>query len=221
MKLLRELNEAIETSHVQLDEGDKKSCFIEGIFLQGNLINGNKRYYPSSVLEESVQAYNQNFISKNRSFGELGHPSQPHINLERVSHIIKSLVREGNNYIGKAKIMTDSPYGKIVHSLINEGAKLGVSSRGLGVLTESKQEGRDILRVDAFRITTAADIVADPSAPDCFVDSLMENQEWIMDTRGIWKTQDLEEAQKQINQAPSRKLQEEKIKIWQKFLENL
>lgn len=220
MKLISDLHEEIGVV-TESNDSAQKSWYLEGIFLQGNTINGNGRFYPINILSESVENYTENFLSKNRSFGELGHPDKPQINLERVSHIIKSLVREGNNYVGRAKVMSNSPSGKIVVSLIEEGARLGVSSRGLGAISESTSGGVSYKRVDVFHITTAADIVADPSAPDCFVDSLMESKDWVMNNEGVWKVSDLEAAQKHINGVPSRKLQEEKIKIFQKFLENL
>jgi len=167
MKLMSEVNESVEF----IIEGDaKKDYYIKGVFLQAEITNRNGRIYPSEVMEKGVKTYTEAYIGKNRAFGELDHPSGPSINLDRVSHMIKELVKEGNDYVGKAKIL-DTPMGKIVKNLMDEGALLGVSSRGLGTLKES--QGKKIVQSD-FILATAADIVSDPSAPSAFVQGIME-----------------------------------------------
>lgn len=165
MKLVTELVEIVETS-IQIDEETKtKSHFLEGVFLQGEIQNRNGRMYPIKTLAKEAARYNTEYVAKNRAYGELGHPNGPTINLERVSHMIKSLHQEGNNFVGKAKIL-DTPYGNIVKNLIDEGAQLGVSSRGMGTL---RQQADCHVVQDDFMLSTAADIVADPSAPQAFV----------------------------------------------------
>ena len=176
MKLITEVVEDI------LVEQKGKDLYIEGVFLQSNIQNRNGREYPSEVMDREVQRYTENYIDKNRAFGELGHPDGPSINLERVSHMIKSLKKEGNNYVGKAKIMTETPYGAIVANLIKEGASLGVSSRGMGSVKQS--QGKNVVQ-DDFYLATAADIVADPSAPDAFVNGIMEGKEWVWNNGAI------------------------------------
>ena len=177
MKLISE--EAIEVDFVT-EEGDnkKKNYFIEGIFMQSETKNRNGRVYPKAILQKEVKRYNDSFIKTKRAFGELGHPDGPTVNLERVSHMITELVEDGANFVGRAKIM-DTPYGKIVKNLIDEGAKLGVSSRGMGSL-KPVQDGLQEVQGD-FYLATAADIVADPSAPQAFVNGVMEGKEWIWD----------------------------------------
>ena len=176
MKLITEVVEDI------LVEQKGKDLYIEGVFLQSNIQNRNGREYPSEVMDREVQRYTENYIDKNRAFGELGHPDGPSINLERVSHMIKSLKKEGNNYVGKAKIMTETPYGAIVANLIKERASLGVSSRGMGSVKQS--QGKNVVQ-DDFYLATAADIVADPSAPDAFVNGIMEGKEWVWNNGAI------------------------------------
>lgn len=215
MKLICEVNESIKFL-VEEKEG-KKSFFIEGIFMQADIPNRNGRMYKSSILEKEVERYNKEYIKENRAFGELGHPQGPSINLDRVSHMIKSLVREGSNFVGKAKIM-DTPYGNIVKNLMSEGANLGVSSRGLGSL-RSNNEGINEVQ-DDFRLATAADIVADPSAPDAFVRGIMEGVEWVWDG-DILKAQKLEEMKKTIQKTSSRNLEEQKILVFQEFIRSL
>ena len=174
MKLI---TEEIESAKVLVEEKDgKKSMFIEGIFLQGNLKNRNGRFYPVETLQKEVNRYTESFISKGRALGELGHPDGPTVNLDRVSHKIVDLHKEGTNFIGKAKLL-DTPMGKIAQSLIDEGVQLGVSSRGMGSLRDTN-EGYKVVGED-FMLATAADIVADPSAPDAFVNGIMEGVEWI------------------------------------------
>ena len=176
MKLIREEIEQVEVIVEQ--RNGKKNLYIEGVFLQGNIANRNRRMYNVDTLQREVDRYNENFVSKGRALGELGHPDGPSINLDRASHKIVSLQREGNNFIGKAKILS-TPMGKIAEALLNDGVKLGVSSRGVGTLTPTK-EGYNMVN-DDFSLATAADIVADPSAPDAFVSGIMEGKEWVWD----------------------------------------
>jgi len=175
MKLFLDIAEDVQYIEEATGEDGKKSLFIEGVFLQGGIKNRNGRMYPSQILENEVARYTKESIAANRAYGELGHPSGPAINLDRVSHMIKELRKDGNNYIGKAKIM-ETPMGNIVRNLIKEGAGLGVSSRGMGTL--KAQNGLMEVQND-FRLATAADVVADPSAPDAFVQGIMEGVEWI------------------------------------------
>ncbi|MEC9106366.1 MAG: primosomal protein, partial [Candidatus Neomarinimicrobiota bacterium] len=172
MKLITEINEDLE--YIVEGTGDSKSMYINGVFMMSETKNRNGRIYSKPILFNEVNRYRTEYVDKNRAFGELGHPEGPTINLERVSHMIKELKEDGNNIVGKAKIM-DTPYGNIVKNLINEGAKLGVSSRGMGSLEE--KGGANYVK-DDFYLATAADIVADPSAPDAFVDGIMEGKEW-------------------------------------------
>ena len=183
MKLICEVTEDIHILTEATEDG-KKDYFIEGVFLQGDILNRNGRLYPSQTLANEVNRYNEQYIKANRAYGELGHPAGPSINLDSVSHMIKSLKQVGGNFIGKAKI-TDTPMGNIVKGLINEGANLGVSSRGLGSL---KANGQGIMEVQTdFKLATAADIVADPSAPDAFVQGVMEGREWVWEaSSGDW-----------------------------------
>lgn len=214
MKLIREeINDA--TYLVEENEG-KKNYTIKGVFLQSDIKNRNGRIYPSDVLLKEVKRYNQEFINKNRAFGELGHPEGPTVNLERVSHMIKKLYPEGKNYIGEAKIM-DTPYGKIVKSLIDEGAKLGVSSRGMGSLVQ--KNGHNYVGND-FYLATAADIVADPSAPDAFVEGIMENKEWVWQN-GILVEQDVEAWKQELIKTKRLELAEKKASIFKDFLSKL
>jgi hypothetical protein len=189
MKLFAEVNETVSIVEEVLDEATgKKNLFIEGVFMQANVKNRNGRVYPTEVLDREVARYNEEYVQKKRAFGELGHPQGPTINLERVSHLITDLRKENDNYIGKAKIM-DSPYGNIVKGLIGEGAQLGVSSRGMGTLKPNR-DGVNEVQKD-FYLATAADIVADPSAPDAFVNGIMEGVEWIWDN-GVLKASEVE-----------------------------
>ena len=215
MKLICEVNESIKFL-VEEKEG-KKSFFIEGIFMQADIPNRNGRMYRSNILEKEVERYNREYIKENRAFGELGHPQGPSINLDRVAIMIKSLVKEGSNFVGKAKIM-DTPYGNIVKNLMSEGANLGVSSRGMGSL-RANNEGINEVQ-DDFHLATAADIVADPSAPDAFVRGIMEGVEWVWDN-GILKAQKLEEMKKTIQKTSSRNLEEQKILAFQEFIRSL
>ena len=215
MRLMCEVNESVNFL-VEEKEG-KKHFFIEGIFMQADLPNRNGRMYRGDILEREVNRYNTEYVKENRAFGELGHPSGPNINLERVSHMTQKLVREGSNFVGKAKIM-DTPYGTIVKNLMSEGAKLGVSSRGMGSLVANSKGINEVQ--DDFHQPTAADIVADPSAPDAFVRGIMEGVEWIWDN-GILKAQKLEEMKKEIQKTSSRNLEEQKIKVFTDFLRSL
>ena len=201
---------------VEEKENGKKDYKIKGIFLQSDIKNRNGRVYPKDVLEKEVKRYNQEFINKKRAFGELGHPDGPTVNLERVSHMITKLYPDGRNFIGEAKIM-NTPYGKIVKGLIDEGAQLGVSSRGMGSLVQ--KGGANYVGKD-FYLATAADIVADPSAPDAFVEGIMENKEWVWDN-GVIKQKDIEEYKEHIQKAKALKLAEAKAEVFKSFLKKL
>ena len=216
MKLITEINEEVKFISEATDDG-KKNMYIEGIFMQAEQKNRNGRMYPLPVMEREVSRYVNDYINKNRAYGELGHPEGPTINLERVSHMIKELRQEGSNFIGKAKIM-DTPYGNIVKNLINEGACVGVSTRGLGSL----KEGRDGTKVvqDDFYLATAADIVADPSAPDAFVQGIMENREWVY-VAGRWTERQIEESKEKIKKVSKRDLEKTKLQIFENFINKL
>ena len=215
MKLITEVNEGVEIVVEAAENGEKK-YFIEGTFLQGDITNRNKRRYPFEMLKAKVNDYIKEFVTQKRAFGELGHPEGPTINLERVSHMITELHSDGKNFSGKAKIM-DTPYGKIVKNLIDEGAKLGVSSRGIGSIEE--KNGVNIVK-DDFRLSTAADIVADPSAPDAFVRGVMEGREWVYEN-GLLKEKEIEEIRREISRASSRKLDEACMKAFTRFITKL
>jgi len=214
MKLIRE--EINDAQYIVEENEGKKNYSIKGVFLQADIKNRNGRVYPSSVLMKEVKRYNAEFINKNRAFGELGHPEGPTVNLERVSHMIKKLYPEGKNFIGEAKIM-DTPYGKIVKSLIDEGAKLGVSSRGMGSLVQ--KNGQNMVGED-FYLATAADIVADPSAPDAFVEGIMETKEWVWNN-GILVEQDVEAWKRELIKTKRIELAEKKASIFKDFLSKL
>ena len=216
MKLITEINEEVKFISEATDDG-RKNMFIEGIFMQAEQKNRNGRMYPLPVMEREVNRYVSDYVNKNRAYGELGHPEGPTINLERVSHMIKELRQEGSNFIGKAKIM-DTPYGNIVKNLINEGACVGVSTRGLGSL----KEGRDGTKVvqDDFYLATAADIVADPSAPDAFVQGIMENREWVY-VAGRWTERQIEESKEKIKKVSKRDLEKTKLQIFENFINKL
>lgn len=216
MRLITELNESVDFI-TEANEDGTKSMFIEGIFMQSDQPNRNGRLYPFEVLNKEAQRYNEEYVTKGRAFGELGHPEGPTINLERVSHLIKSLKAEGKDFYGKAKLL-DTPYGNIVKNLIGEGAQFGVSTRGMGTLEESK-EGYKIVK-DDFHLATAADIVADPSAPDAFVRGIMENREWVC-IDGHWMERQIEESKKAVRKATSKQLAEVKMKIFEKFIKQL
>jgi hypothetical protein len=216
MKLITEINEEVKIITEQNESGGK-NFYIEGIFMQAELPNRNNRMYSLPILQKETNRYVTEFVNKNRAYGELGHPDGPNINLERVSHLIKSLRQEGNNFIGKAKIM-DTPYGNIVKNLLSEGATIGVSTRGMGSLIEGKN-GIKIVK-DDFHLATAADIVADPSAPDAYVRGIMEGKEWVWDN-GVIREADVVK-QKEVIQGSSKKnLEENMIKVFQDFISKL
>ena len=185
MKIITE--QVCDLSFITEEIGGKKSLFIEGVFLQSDVKNKNGRMYPKEVLQREVKRYNEQYVKTKRAFGELGHPDGPVINLERVSHMITGLKEDGKDFVGKAKVMTNTPYGKIVESLLEEGAQLGVSSRGMGTL--KKEKGANVVQ-DDFYLATAADIVADPSAPNAFVEGIMEGREWVYEN-GVFKEEEL------------------------------
>ena len=212
MKLITEICEDL------IVEEKGKELYIEGVFLQSNVQNRNGRVYPKEVLEKEVKRYTENYINKNRAFGEIGHPDGPSINLERVSHMIKSLKLEGDNYIGKAKIMKETPYGAIVSNLIKEGASLGVSSRGMGSVKSSKN-GENVVQND-FYLATAADIVADPSAPDAFVNGIMEGKEWVWDN-GIIREAQIDSYRSAVQSAKSKEMESTKLGLFEDFFEKL
>ena len=216
MKLITEEIQKVE--FIVEGTGSSKKMFIEGIYLQGNMRNRNGREYPVDILDREVKRYNESFIQRGRALGELGHPDGPTINLDRVSHKITSLVREGNNFKGRSQLLS-TPMGKIAQSLIGEGVTLGVSSRGVGSLIQTN-EGHKVVGED-FMLATAADIVADPSAPDAFVQGIMEGKEWVWDG-GILREQFTEKTYKTINTLVDKKiLNEHKVKLFDNFLSNL
>ena len=194
----------------------KKNYFIEGVFLQAELKNRNNRMYPLKTLSKEVAKYDENYIQKGRALGEIGHPDGPSINLDRVSHKILSLKEDGNNFIGKAKLL-DTPMGGIAKNLLDEGVKLGVSSRGMGSIR--KEENCNVV-MDDFMLATAADIVADPSAPDAFVNGIMEGKEWVWDN-GVLKEAKVAQIKKEIDQATLLNLQERKVSAFEAFLKSL
>lgn len=216
MRLIKEFNESINYLTEETKDKNKPNVFIEGVFLQSDLKNKNGRIYPKEIMQREVQRYVDENVKTKRAYGELGHPEGPTVNLDRVSHMITSLKEDGNNWIGKAKIM-DTPMGRIVKELISEGAQLGVSSRGLGSLKE--RNGINEVQGD-FMLATAADIVADPSAPDAFVSGIMEGKEWVF-VNGKWTEQDIEEAKTSISRANIRDLEEEKMQVFNNFLNKL
>ena len=216
MKLICEVNEQDVEYITEAKENGQKDYKIKGVFMQGEIKNRNGRVYPMQVLDEQVKKYNENYVKQNRAYGELGHPSGPTINLERVSHMITDLSKEGNNYIGEAKIM-DTPYGKIVKNLMDEGAKLGVSSRGMGSL---KQNGNSQVVQKDYHLATAADIVADPSAPDAFVEGIMEGKEWVWDN-GVLREAQVNEYKEEISKTSKADLEGAKLKIFADFLSKL
>ena len=216
MKLIREEIETVE--FLVESKNGKKAMYIEGVFLQGDIQNRNGRMYPMATLRKEVARYNDNHIQSGRALGELGHPEGPTVNLDRVSHKIVSLKESGQNFVGKAKILS-TPMGKIASSLIEEGVKLGVSSRGIGSLKPTK-EGINVVS-DDFMLSTAADIVADPSAPDAFVEGIMEGKEWVWDG-GVLRERSAAKAYKEINTLVTQKqLDEKKLDVFNNFLNSL
>jgi len=216
MRLIREVTETVNlVTESKLGKG--KEYFIEGVFLQSELKNRNGRMYPESVMDKEVARYMQEQVENNRAYGELGHPDSPSINLDRVSHLIVSLRKEGTNYIGKAKIL-ETPMGQIARGLLDGGANLGVSSRALGSL-KMNEDGIQVVQ-DDFMLSTAADIVADPSAPDAYVRGIMENKEWVF-VDGKFVEKHIEEVKAIIRKTSSRNLEEAKIVAFQKFLSKI
>ena len=214
MKLI---TENIEDIQILTEEKDgKKNLYIEGVFLQSEIKNRNGRIYPFSVLEKEVGRYNEEYVKTGRALGELGHPDGPTVNLDRVSHRITSLKAEGNNFIGKAQILA-TPMGNIAKSLLEEGVKLGVSSRGMGSI--DRQENANYV-MDDFMLATAADIVADPSAPDAFVNGIMEGKEWVWDN-GILQEKTVAKYQRHINESSRRELEARTLQVFEHFLSNL
>ena len=214
MKLICEINEELEYIAEEADSG--KTHKIKGIFMQGNITNRNGRRYPMDVLVNEVNRYQKEYIDKKRAFGELGHPAGPTINLDRVSHMITSLTPDGDNIIGEAKIL-DTPMGNIVKNLMNEGATIGVSSRGMGSLKE--KNGVAEVQKD-FYLATAADIVADPSAPNAFVEGIMEGKEWVWDN-GILREKTIHDYKQSIEKTSSKDLAEMKIRVFEDFISKL
>ena len=215
MKLI---TEKIEDARIVITEGKngKRNTFIEGVFLQAEICNRNGRMYPMRTMEREVQKYNENFVKTGRALGELGHPDGPTINLDRASHLITSLQREGNNFIGKARLL-ETPMGKIAKQLLDEGVKLGVSSRGLGSIKE--ENGVKIVGED-FMLATAADIVADPSAPDAFVNGIMEGKEWVWANGNIAESK-IDEIKRRLDNAAQSQLNESNISAYSEFLQNM
>jgi hypothetical protein len=214
MKLITETIEDIKV--ITEEKGGKKNLYIEGVFLQAELKNRNGRMYPMETLEREVGSYNENYVAKGRALGELGHPDSPTINLDRVSHKIVSLRSEGTNFIGKAQIL-ETPMGKIAKSLLESGVTLGVSSRGIGSIEE--RNGINVVK-DDFMLSTAADIVADPSAPDAFVQGIMEGREWIWNN-GMLEEKVINSYKQAINRASSNSLNERKLQVFESFLRNI
>jgi len=213
MKLITEHLNDVE----YITEGKGKEQYIKGIFMQADIKNQNGRVYPQAVLQKEVKNFNTKYVNEGRALGELGHPMGPVINLDRVSHVIKELVEDGKNFVGKAKVM-DTPNGKIVKNFISEGVKLGVSSRGMGSLKANKKTGVNEVQKD-FVLSTV-DIVADPSAPDAFVNGIMEGKEWVWEN-GVIKEQDIDAMKKTIMNAKMKELDQKKLEVFQKFLQNL
>ena len=214
MKLIREEIESVEFLVEQ--KNGKKSMYIEGVFLQGNIKNRNGRMYPMETLRKEVSRYNENHVQAGRALGELGHPDGPTVNLDRVSHRITELRSEGNNFMGKAQIL-DTPMGKIAKSLLGEGVQLGVSSRGMGSI-DRREDTAYVM--DDFMLATAADIVADPSAPDAFVNGIMEGKEWVWDN-GILKESKVAKYQRYMSESTRQNLEERTLEVFQNFLAGL
>ena len=214
MKLITETIENVEV--ITEGKGADKKLYIEGVFLQSEIKNRNGRMYPFSVLEKEVNRYNEEYVKTSRALGELGHPDGPTVNLDRVSHRITSLTAEGNNFIGRAQVL-DTPMGKIAKSLLDEGVKLGVSSRGMGSI--DKREDCNVV-MDDFMLATAADIVADPSAPDAFVNGIMEGKEWAWDN-GILKETEVAKYKRYVSESTRRDLEERTLKVFNNFLTGL
>jgi hypothetical protein len=218
MKLITELVEDIEYITEAKESGDKEH-YIHGIFLQANRKNRNGRIYPLNVMENEVNRYMNEVVANKRGYGELGHPQGPQINLDRVSHLITELKRDGDNFIGKAKL-TDTPMGKIAIGLLKSGAQLGVSSRGMGTLKPTRDGVMEVQ--NDFHLATAADIVADPSAPDAFVKGIMENVDWVYDpVKGTWREEKLHNTKKAIHRMSIDALEQQKIAIFENYISSL
>jgi hypothetical protein len=217
MKLITETIDSVKYLTEKKEDGGK-AYYIEGPFLQTEVQNRNGRVYRKHIMEREVNRYIKEYVETKRAFGELGHPDGPGINLDRVSHMITSLKEDGNNYIGKAKIMTETPMGRIVKNLIDEGAQLGVSSRGMGSLKMTKEGVNEVQ--DDFYLATAGDIVADPSAPDAFVRGIMEGKEWVM-VEGRFVERDIVQARDTIRRTSSRNLAEAQVKVFQDFMRRI
>jgi hypothetical protein len=214
MKLIKEITESVQ--YITEEKDGKKTLYIEGPFLVAEAVNKNKRMYKEETMRNEVKRYSEEYINKNRAFGELGHPDTPSINLDRVSHLIVGLRQEGHAWIGKAKIL-ETPMGNIARNLIEGGAQLGVSSRGMGSL--KMENGINVVQGD-FHLATAADIVADPSAPGAFVQGIMEGKEWMM-VNGVWTEYQYEEAKQEIKQASSKDIEKVSLRIWESFVKKL
>ena len=214
MKLIKELNEEVE--YITEDNEGKKNHYIQGVFLQSEITNRNGRMYPKSVLDREVKNYNEKYIRTNRALGELGHPEGPTVNLDRVSHKITELKEDGNNFVGKAKLL-DTPMGNIAKNLLGEGVKLGVSSRGMGTL--KRENGASVVGED-FMLATAADIVSDPSAPDAFVEGIMEGKEWVWEN-GRLAEKDVAAIKNELDHATLINMQEKKISAFETFIKGL
>ena len=214
MKLIKELNEEVE--YITEDNEGKKNHYIQGVFLQSEITNRNGRMYPKSVLDREVKNYNEKYIRTNRALGELGHPEGPTVNLDRVSHKITELKEDGNNFVGKAKLL-DTPMGNIAKNLLGEGVKLGVSSRGMGTL--KRENGSSVVGED-FMLATAADIVSDPSAPDAFVEGIMEGKEWVWEN-GRLQEKDIAAIKHELDHATLINIQEKKISAFETFIKGL
>ena len=214
MKLIKELNEEVE--YITEDNEGKKNHYIQGVFLQSEITNRNGRMYPKSVLDREVKNYNEKYIRTNRALGELGHPEGPTVNLDRVSHKITELKEDGNNFVGKAKLL-DTPMGNIAKNLLGEGVKLGVSSRGMGTL--KRENGSSVVGED-FMLATAADIVSDPSAPDAFVEGIMEGKEWVWEN-GRLAEKDVAAIKHELDHATLINIQEKKISAFETFIKGL
>jgi len=218
MKLIKEINEEVQYIQEANDDGGK-NYFIEGIIMQGDIKNRNGRMYPSSILAKEMARYNESYVTKKRAYGELGHPDGPTINLDKVSHMFTDLKQEGSNIVGRAKIM-DTPMGKIVKNFIDEGAQLGISSRGMGSVRKNKNGIMEVQ--EDFMLATAGDIVADPSAPNAFVQGIMEGVDWIYDEQMGWSAQRaIEEIQEQGKKMTSKQLEEHAMVLFDKFIKSL
>ena len=216
MKLIREEVQDVQVLIQEDAKSGKKNYFIEGVFCQADRQNKNGRVYPFETLKKEVDRYTNEYVNKNRALGELGHPDTPSINLDRVSHMITSLKPDGSNFIGKAKIL-DTPMGNTVKGLLDGGVTIGVSTRGVGSL--KPHNGYQLVQ-DDFKLATAADIFADPSAPDAFVQGIMENREWILEN-GVWKEKQFEEAKHEIKTASKREIETVALKLFENFISKI